>query len=243
MCTSRNPGKAGFTLLEVALALLILILIAGALFGVVQGTLTLAAGLEEAKRRDEEINGIYELCRRTFRTLPAEAKLVARVRETEGAKLPELIVYDAPELLVWKQIEDWDVVSALGLRPQTGGNFSLCLLRKSQGGDSQDDVVAQALPGDWLVLMRDVASLQWRFYNQELGTWVETLDRGGPRPAAAELTLGLAGSEEPLRMVFWLVPVVVQAAVPTGESDRNRNGNGNEPPPPPATPAPPGGNP
>lgn len=238
MCTSRNPGKAGFTLLEVALALLILILIAGALFGVVQGTLTLAAGLEEAKRRDEEINGIYELCRRTFRTLPAEAKLVARVRETEGAKLPELIIHDAPELLVWKQIEDWDVVSALGLRPQTGGRFSLCLLRKSQGGDAQEDVVARALPGDWLVLMRDVVSLQWRFYNPELGTWMETVDRGSPRPAAAELTLELAGSEEPLRMVFWLVPVMAQAAVPTGAPNNN-----DQAPPPDASAPPPGGNP
>lgn len=209
-------GRGGFTLLEVTVGLAILLLVAGCIYGVLRGTLEVTAGLEERRTRQEQVDGVVELCRRSFRMLPAEATLEGRVRRVDGRLLPELIVRDAPETLAWERVTDWEAISVLGLRPQAGGLFSLSLLRTTPPRDFREDPVALAADGEWLVLVPDVRQAGWRYFDARSNLWLEDLPKGRLRPEAIELTLWLAEEEEALRVVFWVVPMVRQITVTTG---------------------------
>jgi prepilin-type N-terminal cleavage/methylation domain-containing protein len=216
MFTNREHRRAaGFTLLEVTVALAVLLLVAGCIYGVLRGTLELTAGLSEQRTRQEQLDGVVELCRRTLRMLPAEALLEGRTRRVDGQLLPELIIRNAPELLAWERVTDWAAVSALGLRPQLGGLFSLALLRTTQPEDIAQDPVAAADAGEWLTLVPNLKKITWRYFDSRSGLWLDDFPVGNLRPDAVELTLWLAEEEEPLRMVFWVVPMARNITVRT----------------------------
>ena len=209
--SKRGRGSRAFTLLEVLTALLILALVAGAIGGVVRGTLGGAAALEESQSRQQQIDGLIELCRKSFLNLPAEAVLEGRIRQQDGKALPELIFRQAPQLLAWDRVRSLDVVSVLGLRPQVGGLFSLGLLRAREPGVGRD-VAAASRVQDWLLLVPNLRGVTWRFYNAAAAQWTDLQPANAPRPAAVELRLSLAEEADPVRVVFWIPPL--QPAVP-----------------------------
>jgi hypothetical protein len=211
--TVARTNRYGFSLLEVTVALAVLMLVAGSIYGVLRGTLGLTAALEEERTRQEQIDGLIELCRKTFRMLPAEASLEGRVRREDGKLLPELIIRNAPETLAWDRVTDMEAISALGLRPQLGGLFSLGLLRTTKPEDINVEPVKLAKDGDWLTLVSDLEKAQWRYFDSRSGLWLDDLPAGSLRPNAIELSLWFPGEQEPLRAVFWVVPIARQITV------------------------------
>ncbi len=214
---SSNPVR-GFTLLEVTVAMAILVIIAGSIFAVLRGTISEVSVLSEEQSRQQEIDGFIELCRKTFRMLPAEASLEGRVRQDSGAVLPEILIRKAPESLAWGKVEDYDTISVIGLRPQIGGHFSLGLLRVSDPKNPLVDPVIASKAEDWLTLIPDVSKIEWRYYDARSAMWMDILPAGSGRPAAIEMKLLLPGDDDPLVVVFWVVPIVPQAVVPQGSN-------------------------
>ncbi|NJK93389.1 MAG: prepilin-type N-terminal cleavage/methylation domain-containing protein [Blastochloris sp.] len=210
----RAPGHAGFSLFEVTLALFILALLAGSIYGVIRGTVQMAASMDEARARQQQLDGLMELCRKSFRMLPAKASLEGRIRQVDGKILPEVLIRQAPELLAWDQVRDFETMNVIGLRPQLGGLFSLSLLRVSEAEILGKDPVSAAQPDAWLPLISDLSKVEWRFYDPRAGAWLDTLPRGSARPTAVELKLWLPEEENPVTAVFWVVPLLNQVTVP-----------------------------
>lgn len=206
--------RSGFSLVEVVFALLILALLTGSIYGVIKGVIQMTAGLEDARLRQQQVEGMIELCRRTFRMMPATAVWEGRLRRQDGKVLPEIIIRKAPELFAWDKVTDFEAVSVLGLRPQIGGLYSLSLLRVNQPEDVVKDPVEGSRPGDWLALVTDLSKVEWRYYDPRSDLWLDELPAGGLRPSAVELKLWLPGEEEPLVAVFWVVPMAAQVTVP-----------------------------
>jgi len=204
--TSLKSSR-GFSLLEVCLALTLLVLISGSIYAVLRGSMDTAAALRDDLKRSQEIEGIISLCKRTFHMLPSEARLESFISEESGAALPQLIVRNAPQLLSWGPPGDLDTVSILGLRPQTGGRYSLSLLRVNGGANPSADPTSKAKPADWMALVADVTKLNWRFYDAASNTWLDVLSPGQARPRAVEMTIALADEPKPIRAVFELVPM------------------------------------
>jgi prepilin-type N-terminal cleavage/methylation domain-containing protein len=213
-------GRAGFTLFEVMASLTILTFLMVTVFGIIQGTLQLAAGIEESRRRDQQLDGFIELCRRSFRIMPAQAVWEGRLRRQEEKAYAEIIIRRAPEIFAWDKLEDFDAVSVLGVRPQVGGLFSLGLLRSSQPDGLQVDPVLNSKPEDWLILVSDLARVEWRYYDPRTRLWLDELPAGGLRPSAVELKYWLPGEENPEVAVFWVVPMVAQVTVPSAQQRR-----------------------
>ena len=211
---SARPSHSGFTLIEVTVSLLILALIAGGIFAALQGTISEAASIRDAQTRQQQIDGLLELCRTTFRTLPGNASVESRVREEKGKTVPELIFRNAPFVLAWDSAQRLDAVTVLGLRPQIGGLSTLSILRVSDPGLARDPVdgVSDAA---WMPLVPDLSKVSWRFYDASSGRWLDLLPRGTARPTAVELQLTPSGATEPVRMVFWIPPVVTPPVATT----------------------------
>jgi len=220
--------QRGFTLIEVTTAMAILTLVAGSVYGVLRGTIEVAAGLEQARREQQQMDGLFELCRRTFRSFPADAILEGRFKQQGGKAFPEVLIRRAPELLAWDQVTDFEAVSILALRPQVGGLYSLSLLRVTQPKDQLEDPTARSKDGDWLKLVTDLAKLEWRYFDPRSNLWLDELPIGGIRPTAVELKIWSGAEKNPTTAVFWVVPLVPQVASSTT---------------PPPTPPPPGGTP
>jgi type II secretory pathway component PulJ len=93
--------RQSFTLLEVMLALAILVLLTGALFALVQGSLTATAILDQKQHRQAQVDGFLQLCQETFQRLPPRAILQSGVVEVKGGFVPVLVVHNAPGSLAW----------------------------------------------------------------------------------------------------------------------------------------------
>jgi len=220
---STSRTNRGFTLFEVCLALFILVLITGSVYAVLRGTIDTATGLRENMKRRQQIEQFIRLCSRTFHMLPGTAQMESRIQSEQGKALPEVIFRKAPQLLSWGDVDDLDKVSVLGLRPQTGGRYSICLLRSSPGDDPLADPTARAQPEDWLPLVADVTKLTWRFYDSNSDNWLDILSPGQPRPRAVELNMELADEPEPIRVVFDVVPLANRVRFSLGRQNQNQN--------------------
>lgn len=213
MFTSRNKSQ-GFTLIEVTLAMAVLVLVAGSVYGVLRGTIEVAAALEDSRQEQQQIDGLFDLCRTTFRSLPVEAIVEGKFRRQGGKTFSELLIRRAPELLAWDRVTDFKAVSILALRPQIGGLYSLSLLRVTEPQDPQADPSARSKDADWLKLVTDVSKVEWLYYNANSNLWLEELPPGGLRPNAIKLKLWLAGNKEPLTAVFSVVSIVKETLAP-----------------------------
>lgn len=229
MSSSRKPKK-GFSLIEVVIALTILVLLSGSVYAVLKGSIDTAATIRESQSRQQQIDGFLDLCRTVFHQLPAQAVLEGRIRESGSKAFPEIIFRNSPELFSWGNVTDLGAVTVLSLVPQIGGRFSLALLRSNPGRDVLADPVDKATSEDWVILVPDVTSVIWRYFDANSNNWLPLLPRGSRRPGAVELTLQLADVKEPIRMVFDILPL----AAPVSRAVRI------PPPgsPPPASPAP-----
>ena len=76
-----NRQCAAFSLVEVVVALAILSVIGGTMFGIVSGSTRAAADIESIQKENRRIRTFVRLCRDTFATLPQGANLELRVVE------------------------------------------------------------------------------------------------------------------------------------------------------------------
>lgn len=205
MSIGRNPlnRAAGFTLLELMVALVILALLSGSIFSVVRGAMGEASALQESQSRAQQISGLIELCRSSFRKLPFQATLEGRVRSAQGKALPELIFRNCPQLWAWDPVRALDIVTVVGLRPQVDGLYSLSLLR-IRDPDPFRDPIPGSNDQDWVTLIPNIKKLSWRYYDSQEGRWLETLRQGAARPAAIELQILLAEETTSKSFVFWI---------------------------------------
>jgi prepilin-type N-terminal cleavage/methylation domain-containing protein len=216
MFTSRNTsvnrnrgtrpaiGPQAFTLLEVTLAMGILVLLAGALYAMVDASLRGTAELEARENRTRQYSEFLALCRKTLRSLPATSLFQARVVEQNGTYQQELIFRNAPGIFWWGSADNASLSTILGSRPQIGGLVSVGILQDTE--DEMNSYLKGGAPSQpWLLLLKDLRSAEWRFLDPRIGSWVKEWKDPSFRPAFAELTLGMGNGTD--RIVFWMPPL------------------------------------
>lgn len=205
LSAKRRGQRQAFTLVEVTLALIILMLLVGVVYAIVDTTLRAASGLEERQDRNRELSAFLSLCRKTFRTMPATATFEARVVSSGLKSAPELIFRNAPGVMAWGDGQDATVSTILGVRGQVGGLVSVGILQ-----DSEEQISSYLKGGTasrpWLLLLSDIRDADWQFFDSKNRVWVKEWSDQSSRPSCAELTLTTAEGTE--KYTFWLPPVV-----------------------------------
>jgi prepilin-type N-terminal cleavage/methylation domain-containing protein len=251
---------AGFSLLEMVIALTLFGMIVGTLFSLVQGSVKGAAQLEQLQRETDAVNRFIDLCRKTFSTLPSTASISLTLLDANvpGAVQQELTLSGAPSAfgLGRNAISYQD--SLLGLRADPEGRVDeneaalhyLCISRAdlipqtdSSGLALRQETTGLAAPDEqgryWLPLLPDVVAMQWRFYQQAEDAWLESWEES-EWPRLIELQLTLRDRTTPVRMVFSLPQLVIRegngaaavsnAAVTDASGSDSTNGETNNPP-------------
>ncbi|MGB8354686.1 MAG: type II secretion system protein [Chthoniobacteraceae bacterium] len=205
--TTKLRGQNAFTLLEVTLAMGILVLLAGAVYAIVDASIRGTSELESHENRLQQESGFLSLCRQTFHALPATALFQVRIVQQGENFVPELIFRNSPGLFQWGNVSNVSFSTILGVRQQVGGLFNLSILQ-----DSEDEIGSYLNGGtakhSWLVLMPDLRDVQWRFFDPRTQVWAKEWKEPTVRPLFAELTLTTEAGAG--KYVFWLPPVQVQ---------------------------------
>jgi hypothetical protein len=199
-----NPKTRAFTLFEVMLALGILVLLTGSIFAILQASLAAVEEIQKQQQRGRTYFGLTELCRKTFRTLPASATVEGGVYEEDGKYYSRVIIRQSPKAFAWGEDTRYLGESILSARPQLGGLYSFGLLRQTEA-DAQQFALKET--PRWLLLARDIREVRWRFYDPRTTQWQEEWKDPSLHPGLVELSLTLAGETQPIRSVFWLPPL------------------------------------
>jgi hypothetical protein len=201
-----------FTLMEVCLAMGILVLLAGALYAMVDGTLRATSILETTGERNRQITGFAELCRRTFHSIPPTSAFQTHMVKQGTGYAAELVFKNSSGLFAWRDTGSTETSSILGVREQVGGLLSLSLLQDADEKIS-DYLANSSADRQWLALLTDLQKVEWRFFDPRTRVWAKEWNEPNFRPSLVEMTLTI--EKEPLRYVFWLPPVGQQQQQPS----------------------------
>ena len=238
---ARRPDRAGhrrargFTLLEMLVALSAFVLLMGGIFAIANSTMELGNDLAVAQDRSRIRLNFIEFLRRSFRSLPGEAEVRLAVQARGGTYLPNLNVINGGSSFTPGAALPPDTSVDLFAEERPGGylRVGIRLLDNSQTQALRNgQPVRYARNQEALPLLDNVSRFEWRFYDGASNRW-ENNWKEARRPLFAEMTLRLDDGFE-TRAVFWIPPVVRQAAGVPGAP--LAPGDPNAPPPPPPTP-------
>jgi len=205
-----TENSSGFTLVEVVLGVLILALLGGVLFTLVESTLGAAAQLSVRQGQTQEVNGLMEICRETFATLDGRAQFTAAVKPaTGGGYVQELRIENGPLAFAWQGTGAEKGTTTMAPRPQANGLLAFCLLHERSEPAADEGNQPPAKP-KWFVLMRDLKKLEWRFFDSRASTWRKEWEEGVFRPSMVELIIQSPGNPDETRVVFPMLAAVPQ---------------------------------
>jgi len=201
----KPSKKSAFTLVEVVLAVIILGLLGSVLFTLVESTLGAAAQLNTKQNQTQELNGLIEVCRKTFSNLDGRSFLTASVKPAPGGGyVQEIRVENGPLAFAWQGNGSETGVTTISPRPQANGLLAFCLRHELDQTDLQRPEITE--PAKWFVLVRDLKKMEWRFFDSRSATWRKEWEEGAFRPSLIELIIHSPASPEEVRVVFNVLP-------------------------------------
>jgi type II secretory pathway pseudopilin PulG len=198
--------RSAFTLVEVVVALLVFLLIVGAIFSAVSVTVRATTAVAEEQLYTTRVDALLRFCRQSFANLSPEARVRLQSR-AEGVlgSVTELLISSAPDAFNLPGITRSDPNVALSALPDGTGAATLSLLHFPGTPDANErDLILRN--GRWLKLLPKVNHVQWRFLDADANQFLEEWDENRGRPRLIELTLGVEG-HAPVTTQFWLPPV------------------------------------
>jgi type II secretory pathway pseudopilin PulG len=197
----RNAG--GYLLLEVLLALVILSIIVGLVFRIIQTTSRVTSNVQFLQGQQEHSDGIYELLRKDVESLPLNAEF-----QTKRTKDEFQLIFDETSFnFSWKGNQSGFGTVILAVRKQADGRFGLVATEIPEPSVTDPD--AAPLPPIVTNLISGLVRCDWRFFDQTAGRWATDWTNSANKPSLLECTFQVSGQPTPVRAVFrWRVAAV-----------------------------------
>jgi prepilin-type N-terminal cleavage/methylation domain-containing protein len=196
----RNSRRA-FTLLEVTLAVVILGMMALAIYRFVSANLVAMQASAALNENNAQYAGLANLLAEELQDLPpGQGTLAGEPFKFEGRSRDEMtwICTAGPGLLTRYAVGEYSVT--LRLRPMEKGNrMQLGIVR-----ESQDDGSSAGENQSWIPLIADLNSIEIRYFDSRLNAWVDRWTDNTTLPRLVRLTIDRAGSAVPWEAVLAL---------------------------------------
>jgi type II secretory pathway pseudopilin PulG len=190
----------GYLLLEVLLALVVLSIIVGLVFRIIQTTSTVTSSVQFLQSQQEHSDGIYEILRKDIASLPATAEFETKRTRDDF----ELVFDETPFNFSWKGANSGFGTVVLAVKNQPDGRFSLVATEIPEPPVSDPD--ATPPPPIVTTLITGLVRCDWRFFDRSSGNWVTNWTSSGQKPTLFECTFQVSGQPAPVRAVFpWRV--------------------------------------
>jgi hypothetical protein len=179
------------------------------LWTVVKSSVDCAYYIEQSQLEVQQYVALNVFLENLFRKIPADARITSRLRDQSSRGLSLLYLTNAPGAVsMLNQGANLDTI-VMGAREQIGGYVQFSLYTSASSVD--------AAPGDSapppLDLIKDLADIQWRYFDGRIQQWTTDWLDESTKPALIELTLKPPGKAEiPKVFTFWIPPLVLPTA-------------------------------
>jgi prepilin-type N-terminal cleavage/methylation domain-containing protein len=190
-----TAGVRAFTLLEIMLAVIILGMMALAIYRFVQANVTAIRVSSEQGTVAARYDGLREFLTQQLQSLPPGAgALAGEALKVEGHDRDELtwVCSAGPGVLTRYANGDFRVSLRLRRHDPKSQQLDLGLLRKPK-----DDSAVSNEHESWVRLIDNVGSLQIRFFDSRLNTWVQRWTDTVTLPRLVKVVIGRADARVP----------------------------------------------
>ena len=209
---SDNPRRSGFTLLEVVMAMFLMTLLIGMVFGIARSSLTLGNLVVKSENEEMLHQAFFELLGKRFSALPGNTRFDLQVQNTSGQYLSDLTLQNVPLSFTWGGQPRIAKAVQLSTVRRRSGFLSIVLryyeneiLEGSAAVESGKSVIDNK-PFAEVELVKDVAYFEWRVLDGTSMEWQYDWDIQGRLPLQLELTLAFGDKGEEMRHIFWIPP-------------------------------------
>jgi prepilin-type N-terminal cleavage/methylation domain-containing protein len=207
-----QPRQAGFTLLELVMAMLLLTILIGMVFGIARTSLALGNTVVKSQNEEMLHQAFFELLGQRFSALPGNTRFDLKVQDSNKQYLSDLTLQNVPLSFTWGgQPRIAKAVQLSTIRRRSG--FLSIVLRYYEneileGSDALNTptITTDNQPFAEIELLDDVAYFEWRVLDGRSLEWQYDWEIQGRLPLQLELTLAFGANGEEMRHIFWIPP-------------------------------------
>ncbi len=202
---------SGFTLLELVIAMLLLTIIVGMVFGIARTSLALGNTIVETQNEEMEHQAFFELLSQRFSSLPGNTRFNLEVEDSGSHYLSDLTLQNVPMSFTWGGQERIAKAVQLTTVKKRSGYLDI-VLRYYENEileGSESSFGSTALPEQpfaEIVLLEDVAYFEWSVLDGRTMEWQYDWDIQGRLPLQLELIMAIGAKGEEIRQIFWIPP-------------------------------------
>lgn len=239
----QRSGRAGFTLLELVLAIGLLALLVGMIFSVASQNIALGRTVVEKQNTESVDTALFEMLDTMFSALPGNARMEL-LAESGGSDLLSnvssvMTIQNVPLSFTWGGVERVARSVQLATVRRRDGLFDIVLryyegeiLEETQEAGAQMNVGEQE-PFAEVVLLEDVVVFAWQTLDgRTMDEWQPDWDIAGRLPLQLELTYMRDRFSDPIREIFWITPKqnpeVLMRQIMQGGGNAGGNGGGGD---------------
>ena len=192
----RNPQ--GFTLLEVVISMVIMALLAGCVYAIVNSAISASQTTMTQQLIFRRLDAFLRVTREAFLNLPAQGSVTLEPEQ-------RLVIAKPQEIFGQPSLAGGSLV--LVARAQSDGTRTMTMLTIPV--NATDRQRAEALVSRGIPLLPKLRKPRWSFMisSNNVLQWKEELPAGSPRPVLIRLQLEIDELPHPVEAVFYIPPV------------------------------------
>jgi prepilin-type N-terminal cleavage/methylation domain-containing protein len=186
---AKRVLRRGFTLLEITFAVAILAMMSLAIYRFVQSNLTAVRLSAQENAIDARYDGLRQLLAAQWQSLPAGAgRLTGEPFKFDGRPRDEItwVCGAGPGLVTRYARGEFQVTMRLRPDAKDKKRMNIGLTRKPEAEDGGRET--------WIPLLENVESLQIRYFDPRLNSWIDRWTDGVTLPRLVKLAVGRANT-------------------------------------------------
>ena len=194
------PYQRGFTLLEITFAVAILAMMSLAIYRFVQSNLNAIRASSEMSATDAQYDGLRDLLIAQWQSLtPTRGALTGEPFKLNDRERDEIQwnCSDGPGLLTRYAPGEFTVWLRLQPENDKSNTLDLGFLRKPR-----DDSGIGSDHASWIPLIKNISSLQIRYFDPQLNVWVDRWTDTARLPRLVKLTVGRPDATVPWEAII-----------------------------------------
>jgi prepilin-type N-terminal cleavage/methylation domain-containing protein len=208
---ANSLRRPGFTLLEVVIAVGLMAIIIGMVFGIARSSLSLGNTIVKTQNEEMEHQAFFDFMGQQFSALPGNTRFDLKVENSASHYLSDLTVQNVPLSFTWGGEERIAKAVQLSTVKRRSGFIDIVLRYYEneilEGSASTfKSSAAEEKPFAEIVLLEDAAYFEWRVLDGRTMEWQYDWEVQGRLPLQLELTMAIGAKGEEIRQIFWLPP-------------------------------------
>ncbi len=202
--------QAGFTLLELVIALLLIALLVGMVFSTARSSLVLGNSVVQTQNEEMLHQAFFELLENRLAALPGNTRMDLKVTDAGSHYLTDLTLEQVPLSFTWGgQDRTAKAIQISTVKRRSG--FLDIVLRYYENEIIDPESSSTALadeqkPFAEIVLLTDLAYFEWRALDGRTMEFQYDWELPGRLPLQMELSCKFGASGEEIRQIFWIPP-------------------------------------